>query len=131
MPNAKCRVALPPLPGRSSFVIRHYFVMMVSSLIIRLLSLAIRAYQLAISPALNLLFGANTGCRFTPSCSHYARQALLEHGVLTGGALAAKRICRCHPWGGCGHDPVTNAEGEPQQKYEPVRGCGPAGSFVN
>jgi uncharacterized protein len=52
------------------------------------------------------LFGATGGCRYTPTCSTYAMEALREHGTVAGTVLAAKRICRCHPWGGCGHDPV-------------------------
>jgi putative membrane protein insertion efficiency factor len=67
---------------------------------------AIRAYQLTISPALTLLFGGTGGCRFTPTCSQFAMDAIRAHGVLAGGALAARRICRCHPWGGCGQDPA-------------------------
>ncbi len=66
----------------------------------------IRAYRLTISPAQAVLFGATGGCRFTPTCSQYALEAVREHGALAGGALAAKRICRCHPWGASGHDPV-------------------------
>ncbi|MBW8864426.1 MAG: membrane protein insertion efficiency factor YidD [Verrucomicrobia bacterium] len=69
---------------------------------------AIRVYRAVISPAQSLLFGAGHGCRFTPTCSVYAMDAVREHGALTGTALAAKRICRCHPWGGCGHDPVPH-----------------------
>jgi putative membrane protein insertion efficiency factor len=45
-------------------------------------------------------------CRFQPSCSAYAVTALRRYGALKGGWLAAKRLARCHPWGGCGHDPV-------------------------
>jgi putative membrane protein insertion efficiency factor len=71
---------------------------------------AIRAYQLTISPAQTFLFGPTGGCRFTPTCSQYAMDAVQEHGALAGGALAAKRICRCHPWGGCGHDPAPKKE---------------------
>ena len=60
----------------------------------------IRLYQLAVSPWL----GGN--CRFQPTCSAYAIEALERHGVLRGGWLAVRRIGRCHPWGGCGYDPV-------------------------
>jgi putative membrane protein insertion efficiency factor len=67
---------------------------------------AVRAYQLTLSPAQTFLFGASSGCRFTPTCSVYAVDALREHGAVAGTVLATKRICRCHPWGGCGHDPV-------------------------
>jgi len=60
----------------------------------------VRLYRLAVSPWL----GAN--CRYDPTCSSYAIEALQKHGVLKGGWLAAKRIARCHPWGGSGYDPV-------------------------
>lgn len=60
----------------------------------------VRLYRLAISPWL----GGN--CRFQPTCSSYAIEALESHGVLRGSWLAARRIARCHPWGGSGYDPV-------------------------
>ncbi|HMR17722.1 MAG TPA: membrane protein insertion efficiency factor YidD [Sphingobacterium sp.] len=62
--------------------------------------LVIRIYQLLISP----LLGAN--CRYTPTCSQYGREAILKHGPFKGIWLTIKRIARCHPWGGHGHDPV-------------------------
>lgn len=68
--------------------------------------LAIRIYQLTLSPLQTFLLGAGNGCRYTPTCSVYAAEALREHGAVMGTVLATKRICRCHPWGGCGHDPV-------------------------
>ncbi|MDE5734686.1 MAG: membrane protein insertion efficiency factor YidD [Duncaniella sp.] len=66
----------------------------------RLLILPIRFYQLAVSP----LFPPS--CRFTPTCSQYAIEAITRHGAVKGLWLAVKRICRCHPWGGSGYDPV-------------------------
>jgi uncharacterized protein len=45
-------------------------------------------------------------CRYQPSCSAYAVTALRRYGALKGGWLTVKRLARCHPWGGCGHDPV-------------------------
>lgn len=60
----------------------------------------VRAYQLAISPLLP------PSCRFHPSCSCYAVEALEKHGALKGGWLALRRIFRCHPWHPGGHDPV-------------------------
>ena len=66
----------------------------------RLLLMLVRFYQYAISPMLP------PRCRYTPTCSQYAVEALQKHGACKGGWLAAKRICRCHPWGGSGHDPV-------------------------
>jgi putative membrane protein insertion efficiency factor len=70
------------------------------------LILCIRLYRLVISPAKLFLFGQFGGCRFDPSCSTYALEAVSRHGALLGTWLASKRIARCHPWGGCGHDPV-------------------------
>lgn len=61
----------------------------------------IKIYQWVISPIL----GPNK-CRFTPTCSHYAAEALKKHGPFKGLWLAIKRISRCHPWGGQGYDPV-------------------------
>jgi putative membrane protein insertion efficiency factor len=66
----------------------------------------IRLYQVLISP----LLGSN--CRFEPSCSAYAEEALREHGAFRGSWLALRRIGRCNPWGGSGYDPVPPADGE-------------------
>ncbi len=71
---------------------------------------AVRAYRWTVSPAQLFLFGPTGGCRFTPTCSEYAVEAVQAHGALAGTLLATKRICRCHPWGGCGHDPVPQGE---------------------
>jgi putative membrane protein insertion efficiency factor len=65
-----------------------------------LLLFLLRGYKLAVSPFL----GQN--CRFYPSCSDYAAEAVREYGALKGGALAAKRLCKCHPWHAGGVDPV-------------------------
>jgi len=70
------------------------------------LVLALRVYRWTLSPAQLYLFGGSAGCRFTPSCSVYAQEAIATHGALAGSWLAIRRIGRCHPWGGCGHDPV-------------------------
>ena len=78
----------------------------------RVLVFFIQGYCWTLSPALTFLLGANSGCRFTPTCSRYAREAIERHGALAGGALAVKRLCRCHPLGGCGHDPVPEARKE-------------------
>lgn len=66
----------------------------------KLAILPIKFYQYAISP----LFPAS--CRYAPTCSEYAREAILKHGPWKGGWMAIKRIGRCHPWGGSGYDPV-------------------------
>jgi putative membrane protein insertion efficiency factor len=65
----------------------------------------VRGYRLAISPWLG------PRCRFQPTCSEYALQALRRHGAVRGSALAARRIARCHPWGASGYDPVPGDEG--------------------
>jgi putative membrane protein insertion efficiency factor len=60
----------------------------------------IKLYQLIISSWLG------PQCRFTPTCSQYGIEALKKHGIIKGGWLTVKRIARCNPWGGHGHDPV-------------------------
>lgn len=72
----------------------------ISQALVWLLLLPIRFYQTAISPLLG------PSCRYTPTCSEYARQALIKHGPFKGLWLAVKRILRCRPWGGSGYDPV-------------------------
>lgn len=64
------------------------------------LLLLIWLYQKLISPILP------PSCRYTPSCSQYAKEALMKYGIFKGGFLALKRIISCNPWGGHGHDPV-------------------------
>ena len=66
----------------------------------RVLILPIRFYQRFISPL------TPPACRYTPTCSQYAVEAIRRHGPLRGMWLAIKRISRCHPWGGSGYDPV-------------------------
>ncbi len=68
-----------------------------------LLLLLLRAYKLGISP----LLGQH--CRFYPSCSEYAQQAIASHGALRGSLLAGKRLCKCHPWHPGGFDPVPTS----------------------
>lgn len=69
-------------------------------MLVPLLQAAVRGYQILLSP---LVGGA---CRFTPSCSAYAIEALERHGALRGTWLAIRRLARCHPWGPAGYDPV-------------------------
>ena len=72
----------------------------VKALLTKLLLLPIHCYKGAISPL------TPPSCRFTPSCSTYAIEALRKHGPFKGLYLAVRRILRCHPWGGSGYDPV-------------------------
>jgi uncharacterized protein len=60
----------------------------------------IRTYQLLLSPVLP------PSCRYLPTCSDYAIEALARHGALRGSGLTLRRLARCHPWGGSGYDPV-------------------------
>ncbi|MBR1916312.1 MAG: membrane protein insertion efficiency factor YidD [Bacteroidaceae bacterium] len=71
-----------------------------SSALAWLLIQPIRFYQKCISPL------TPSSCRFTPTCSQYAVEALRKHGPLKGLWLALRRLLRCHPWGGSGYDPV-------------------------
>lgn len=68
------------------------------------LLLLVWLYRLVISPWLG------NNCRFEPTCSRYALEALRQHGAFRGTWLAARRIARCHPWGGSGYDPVPDDE---------------------
>lgn len=80
----------------------------------------LRGYQLVLSPML----GQN--CRFYPSCSHYAIEALKTHGAAKGSLLAARRVCRCHPWNDGGFDPVPPAPtsiSEQPHSHTAARGC--------
>ncbi|OGB20521.1 MAG: membrane protein insertion efficiency factor YidD [Burkholderiales bacterium RIFCSPLOWO2_02_FULL_57_36] len=82
----------------------------------KLLLILLRTYQLCISPFL----GQN--CRFYPSCSEYAVEAIREHGALKGCGLTAVRLCKCHPFHAGGVDPVP-----PKSAKNPsttARGCG-------
>ena len=66
----------------------------------------IRFYRVGISP------GLPPTCRFTPSCSGYAQEAVSRHGALKGVWLTAQRLLRCHPWGGSGYDPVPSRKSD-------------------
>ena len=90
--------------------VRSYFFILPSSFCI----LLVRLYKLTLSPLIAFLAGPAGACRFEPTCSQYAIEALKTHGVVAGGWLATKRICRCHPGGACGEDPVPPRESKVQ-----------------
>jgi putative membrane protein insertion efficiency factor len=69
-------------------------------MVARALIALVGVYRVAISPLLP------AACRYTPTCSDYAQQALRKYGAIKGSWLALRRLLRCHPWGGHGHDPV-------------------------
>lgn len=94
---------------------------MISRTLSVLFELPIRAYRYLISPLLPV------SCRYSPTCSQYALQALKLHGPVRGSWLALTRIARCHPWGGHGHDPVPAS---PVQGHDDNQSCahgGPTG----
>jgi putative membrane protein insertion efficiency factor len=74
------------------------------TLLARLMALPVRGYRLVFSPWV----GHN--CRYQPTCSLYALEALERHGGIRGGWLALRRILRCHPWGRSGFDPVPDRD---------------------
>lgn len=84
----------------------HYlcFVKIIKKVISFPFIFLIKLYQWFISPL------TPATCRYTPTCSHYAIEALQEWGIFKGSWLAIKRISSCHPWGGSGHDPVPKKE---------------------
>jgi uncharacterized protein len=77
----------------------------------------VHVYRLLISPVLP---GA---CRYAPTCSEYALEALTHHGILSGGWYVCKRLARCHPWGGSGYDPVPGTDPEYEHKHKHDLSC--------
>ncbi len=73
----------------------------------------IRGYKLLLSPLMP------PSCRFQPTCSSYAIEAIERHGPVRGVWLGTKRICRCHPWGGSGYDPVPERTAAPHTSATP------------
>ncbi len=69
-----------------------------------IVSLPVRGYRLVFSPWVGF------NCRYQPTCSAYALEALERHGAIRGGWLALRRIARCHPWGASGYDPVPGGD---------------------
>ena len=102
-----CHGRLAPGPANRQFPGRMF-----SHLMIGALRGAIRFYQLTLA---YFFVGA---CRYEPSCSAYAAEAVTRHGPLRGSWLAARRLCRCGPWGGCGYDPVPT---QPSLSCQPAR----------
>jgi len=90
---------MKPAPTQHSTPL-HTLLRYTRKAIIWVMLLPIRFYQRCISPF------TPPSCRFTPTCSQYAKEALIKHGPLKGTWLALRRLLRCHPWGGSGYDPV-------------------------
>jgi putative membrane protein insertion efficiency factor len=87
---------------------------------LKIFRIFIRIYQIAVSPVLGWISGPGAGCRFEPTCSEYFLRALEQHGVWRGSWLGLKRIGRCHPWGGQGHDPVPASVGNVDPTMRPL-----------
>ena len=87
--------------------------------LILMLSAPLHVYRYCISPFTPM------ACRFNPTCSAYALQALKAHGPLKGGWLGARRLVRCHPWGGSGDDPVPSSVHHPSASL--TKKCGHSG----
>lgn len=104
-----CPGRLAPGPANRQFPGR-----MMSLLMSQALRGAIRLYQLTLA---YFFVGA---CRYEPSCSAYAAEAVARHGALKGSWLAAHRLCRCGPWGGRGYDPVPSAEAAQPPSCQPA-----------
>lgn len=80
--------------------------------------LPIRVYQWTLSPLKQALLGPGSGCRYRPTCSNYAIEAIKRYGILKGTWLGTKRILRCHPWGGHGWDPVPPSKDQQSKKHD-------------
>lgn len=78
--------------------------------LVKITAAFIRLYQITLSPLKRLLLGPYAACRFHPTCSEYARQAVLKHGFFSGGWMGLKRLFRCHPYHPGGYDPVPSCE---------------------
>jgi len=80
--------------------VKEFILLVFNRLVKRLILAAIALYRMGVSPF------TQPRCRFLPTCSSYAQEAIEVHGVIKGGILALKRLIRCHPWGQSGFDPV-------------------------
>jgi putative membrane protein insertion efficiency factor len=96
-----------------AFTLRNIFRLVVD-LPARVLLLLIRLYQHTLSPVLPVLFGGACGCRFSPTCSHYAADAIRTHGVIAGVVLAAIRLIKCTPLHPGGFDPAPPPRRQPR-----------------
>jgi putative membrane protein insertion efficiency factor len=86
---------------------------MLCSVAQKILLFFLRIYQIAVSPFLG------SCCRFYPSCSDYAAQAIICHGAMRGTFVAIKRLCRCHPFCSGGIDPIPVAKSKPSSLFKP------------
>lgn len=99
--------------GIVDLMVAIHLIMLIKNLFIKI----VRLYQLLISPLLP------PSCRYTPTCSRYAIEALEVHGAVLGSWLTLKRLLRCQPWGGHGYDPVPPRHGHkcPDEGHDKTR----------
>ncbi len=102
-----------PLPSLARFAAR---------LPARALLALVWLYQRTLAPAYPAIFGPTCGCRFHPTCSHFAAEAVRTHGALAGTWLALRRLLRCHPLHPGGFDPVPARGGATPPTSQPVAG---------
>ncbi len=96
------REALPVITGTRVWPVLRFITRLPAFALLGL----IRIYQRTLSPVLPAVFGSACGCRFAPTCSHYAAEAIRTHGALAGTVLAAVRLLKCSPLHSGGFDPV-------------------------
>ena len=82
-------------------------------------------YRWTLSPLKRFFMGPGAGCRFHPTCSAYAMESIMQHGVWSGSLLALKRLTKCHPWGPSGWDPVPSSM-DPDVVAKPLKPCHPS-----
>lgn len=117
---------MPPNEGRAGGTLGHLPWPEPERLGPRLLRLASRAPRLLLrAPILAYRYTLSSfmgrQCRYLPTCSEYADEAISRHGAWPGLFMATARVCRCHPWGGHGHDPVPETLPKAARWYKPWR----------
>ena len=95
-----------------------------NALLSGLIRFLIGCYRWTLRPLLKVVAGPNAGCRYDPTCSQYFLDAVELHGPWKGSWLGLRRILRCHPWGGCGYDPVPPSKGRGPEPGDPDDGAG-------
>jgi putative membrane protein insertion efficiency factor len=91
----------------------------IARIVTSVLRAGVRFYQRFLNPMLKAVSGPAAGCRYTPTCSNYFLQAIETHGPWLGSWFGIRRILRCHPWGGCGYDPVPPPRDSSRRPPEP------------
>jgi hypothetical protein len=96
----------------------------------RAVTLALQAYKLTVSPLLHAVGGQTGACRFHPTCSEYAAEAVREYGILRGGWMGLRRLARCHPLCKGGFDPVPTRPRDAVYAAEPENSVAPYHNLI-